>query len=156
MLILRHTSAGEKVEPPSADRARPLDTRGLADARRLPMALAGYPIERVVSSPHRRCVDSVRPLARDRGVDVEIREELAPDALLVDTRALLAELPDESIVCTHREVIERLFRSRLECEKGGIWVIQSRGARLVPVEYLPLPEAPGSRQPRSRKLVRSR
>jgi phosphohistidine phosphatase SixA len=154
MLLHRHASAGEKLESPSLDRARRLDGDGCADAAALRHALAGYPIERIVSSSHRRCIDSVRPLAEARGLPAERREELAPDALLEDTKALLEELPRNVLVCTHREVFERLFNGDLACEKGGTWVVERHGSRLVPTEYLPPPTSRHER--RSAVLVRSR
>jgi phosphohistidine phosphatase SixA len=139
MLLHRHASAGEKLGSPSLDRARGLDSEGRADARALPSVLVDYPIERVVSSSHRRCLETVRPLVEARGLPVERREELAPDALREDTKALLEELPENTLVCTHREVFERLFNGDLACEKGGTWVVERRGSRLVPTEYLPPP-----------------
>jgi 8-oxo-(d)GTP phosphatase len=139
MLLQRHASAGEKLDSPSEDRARPLDSLGRADSRGLLGALAGYEIGRVVSSSHPRCIDTVRPLARSRGLGVERREELAPDALLEDTKALLEELPDNALVCTHREVFERLFNGRIVCEKGGTWMMERHGSQLVPTEYIPPP-----------------
>ena len=137
MLLLRHASAGEKLGSPSLDRVRPLDAAGRAAARDLPAALAGFAIARILTSSHRRCLESVRQLAEARGLPVERREELAPDASLGDTKALLEELP----VCTHREVIERLFDGDIECEKGGAWVVERRGSRLVPATYLAPPAA---------------
>jgi 8-oxo-dGTP diphosphatase len=139
MLLLRHASAGERLSSPSADRARGLDHVGRADARRLVAMLADYSIDRIVTSPQARCFDTVVPLARARGLDIECREELALDASRRDTRALLAELPDTSLVCTHREVIERLFDGRVACEKGGAWVLQRKARSIQPVSYLPPP-----------------
>lgn len=139
MLLLRHASAGERLSSASLDRARRLDRFGRADARLLPDALGGYQIERIVSSPHARCVETVRALALARGLQVEIREELAPDAPAADVLALLAELPDSAVVCTHREVIGRLDDREVTCEKGAAWVLERRGGRLQPVAYLPSP-----------------
>jgi phosphohistidine phosphatase SixA len=140
MLLQRHASAGEPLDSPSLDRARPLDRIGRGDARRLAEVLAGYPIQRIVTSSHGRCKETVRPLAEARGLAIEWREELAPDAPLEDTNALLDELPDDALVCTHREVIERLFDGTVACEKGGTWVVERRGSRFVPTEYLPPPD----------------
>jgi phosphohistidine phosphatase SixA len=137
MLIHRHSSAGEKLESPSLDQSRSLDRIGQSDAQALPEALAEFHLARIVSSPHRRCVDTVAPLAAARGLEIERRDELAPDAVYLETRALLEELPNETIVCTHREVIQRLFDGKIACEKGGTWVVERRGSRLFPVEYLP-------------------
>ncbi len=139
MLLLRHASAGGRLSAASLDRARRLDRIGRADARGLLETLAGHTIERVVSSPHARCVESVGALARSRNLHVEIRDELLPDAPLEDIRALLDDLPDSALVCTHREVIERLFRGELTCEKGGMWVLERRNGDHQPVAYLPPP-----------------
>jgi 8-oxo-dGTP diphosphatase len=142
MLLLRHASAGERPQAASLDRARRLDRVGRADARELPEALAGHVIDRVVSSPHARCIESVGALARGRNLRVEVRDELVPDASIEDARALLDEMPDSALVCTHREVIERLFDSELTCEKGGTWLVERReDGVLQPVAYLPPPSS---------------
>jgi phosphohistidine phosphatase SixA len=138
MLFLRHAGAGERLSSLSLDRARALDRAGRVVSKRLPEALAGHVIERIVSSPHARCVDTVIPLAKANGLVVERREELAPDAPRKDTLALLAELPSTALVCTHREVVERVFGGEVTCEKGGAWLVERR-RRLVPVAYLPPP-----------------
>jgi 8-oxo-dGTP diphosphatase len=139
MLLLRHASAGERPQAASLDRARRLDRVGRADARELPEALAGHVIDRVVSSPHARCIETVGALARGRNLRVEVRDELVPDASVEDVRALLDELPDSALVCTHREVIERLFENQQTCEKAGTWLLERRNGRLEPVAYLPPP-----------------
>jgi 8-oxo-dGTP diphosphatase len=139
MLLLRHASAGERLQAASMDRARRLDRIGRADARELPEALAGHVIDRVVSSPHARCIETVGALARGRNLRVEVRDELVPDASVEDVRALLDELPDSALVCTHREVIERLFENQQTCEKAGTWLLERRNGRLEPVAYLPPP-----------------
>ena len=141
MLLMRHASAGERLPSPSEDRARGLDPVGRTDAQMLTRAFAGYAIDRLVTSPHTRCLETVEPIARARGLEVECREALAPDASRADTVRLLEALPEATLVCTHREVIERLFDGEIACEKGGTWLLERRGDRRVPVEYLPPPSA---------------
>jgi 8-oxo-dGTP diphosphatase len=153
VLLLRHASAGDRLASPAADRVRPLDRAGRADARKLVDALGLHAIDRIVTSPHRRCVDTVRPLARARDLDLEVREELAPDAALVDTLALLATLPDAALVCAHREVVERLFAGRVSCEKGGLWVLERRARSFVPTEYLAPPARTRVVRPRRAVVV---
>ncbi|MDQ3381101.1 MAG: hypothetical protein M3546_12415, partial [Actinomycetota bacterium] len=51
--------------------------------------------------------------------------------------ALLEELPAESLLCTHREVVERLFDGDVQCEKGGAWVLERHVGRWRPAMYLP-------------------
>jgi phosphohistidine phosphatase SixA len=139
MLLMRHASAGVRLESAAEDRARALDRVGRADARALPSALAPHAIARIVSSPHARCVQTVAELARSRGLDVETCDELAPEASRASTLALLARLPDEVLVCTHREVFERLFGPEVTCEKGGTWLAERVSGGGVPrtLAYLP-------------------
>jgi len=119
----------------------------------LPEHLAAYSIERVVSSPLVRCVDTVTPLARALGIEVEIREELEPQATKRAVLQLLRGLPPSALVCTHREVFETLFDGELECEKSALWIAESRGSRVTPVAYLP---APATRRRRRRSVLASR
>jgi 8-oxo-dGTP diphosphatase len=103
--------------------------------------LADYFVDRIVSSPLRRCIETVEPIARLRGVEIESCDELAPDASIEETRALLRALPETSLVCTHREVIQRLFDGAVECEKAGTWILARRRGRFVPTAYLAPPSS---------------
>ncbi len=136
MLLLRHASAGEPMSSPWLDRERTLDGVGRVQARHLRQALAGFTIERIVTSPHVRCVETVRPLAEALGLELECRDALAPDSSQESALALLEELPVESLLCTHREVIERLFDGEVKCEKGGAWVLERHAGRWLPAMYL--------------------
>jgi phosphohistidine phosphatase SixA len=139
MLLLRHASAGHRLASPSLDRARPLDRAGWDDARLLPAALARFRIDRIVTSPHVRCVQSLAPLVHALRVEAECRDALAPGASATAARALLDELGPTTLVCTHREVIERLFDGEIAAEKGGAWLLERDGDQWRPVEYLPPP-----------------
>jgi len=139
MLLLRHASAGEPMSPPWLDRERSLDGLGRVQARDLRQALAGSPIERIVTSPHARCVETVRPLASLVGLELERHDALVPNGSRKSALALLEKLPVESLLCTHREVIERLFDGAVRCEKGGAWVLEQDAERWRPVLYLPAP-----------------
>jgi phosphohistidine phosphatase SixA len=136
MLLLRHASAGARLSSPGVDRFRRLDDAGRLVARQLVWALADREITRVVSSPLARCIESVVPIAEARGLVVESRWELEPDVSLDDLMILLVDLPDTSLVCTHREVFEKLLGWDVTCEKGGAWVLERSGPRLVPALYL--------------------
>jgi phosphohistidine phosphatase SixA len=141
MLLLRHASAGHPRSHPSVDRERPLDRSGRADARALHGAFAGYAVGSIVTSTHVRCLETVRPLAEAAGLPIEVRPELAPTAAKETALALLDELPETALVCTHREVIERLFDGEIACEKGGAWLLKRRDGLLRPVAYLPPPSS---------------
>jgi phosphohistidine phosphatase SixA len=101
--------------------------------------LAEHDIERVVTSPLARCVETVAPIADVRRVVVERRNELLPEARIEDTRVLLEDLPDASLVCTHHEVILQLFGGEVSCEEAGTLVLQRDGALWTPVSYIAPP-----------------
>ena len=144
MLLLRHASAGDRLSSPEIDRWRRLDEAGRVVARQLVWAFANREITRVVSSPLARCVESVVPLAESRHLIVEQRWELEPDVELDDFLTLLVDLPDTSLVCTHREVFEKLLGWDVTCETGGAWVLERSGVELVPALYLAPPAAVAS------------
>ena len=100
-------------------------------------------ITRIVSSPLARCVESVVPLAASRGLVVESHWELGPDVSLDDLLTLLVDLPDTTVVCTHREVFELLLGWEAVCDKGAGWVLERNGAELVPTLYIPPPAPVG-------------
>jgi 8-oxo-(d)GTP phosphatase len=141
LLLMRHMSAGERLPSPALDRERPLDAKGRSDAGKLSATIAEHAVGRIVTSPHARCRESVEPIAHERGLEIECREALAPDASREDIFKLLEELPESALVCTHREVLEQIFDGEIKCEKGGVWVVDGRGERLVPIEYLPPPSS---------------
>ena len=108
-------------------------------ARQLVWAYADRSISRIVSSPLARCLETVVPIAESRGLVVETCWELEPDVALDDLTTLLVDLPEETLVCTHREVFEKLFGWDVTCDKGGAWIVGRRGAELVPELYLEPP-----------------
>ena len=113
-------------------------------ARQLIWALAGREITRIVSSPLARCLESVVPLAESRHLVVESRWELEPDVELDDLLTLLADLPDTTLACTHREVFETLLGWEVTCDMGGAWVVDRSGSELVPALYLAPPAVVGA------------
>src|SRR5262245_61166290 len=72
-ILIRHAES-----PWSDDDNRPLSAAGLMAAELLPERLAGFSVDAVYSSPYRRAVQTVVPLARRRGLEVrevfELRE----------------------------------------------------------------------------------
>ena len=145
MLLLRHASAGQRLSSPEIDRFRRLDEAGRVTARQLVWAFADREITKIVSSSLARCVESVVPLAQSRGLVVEDRWELEPDASLEDLLTLLVDLPETTVACTHREAFEKLLGWDVTCEKGGAWVFERNGSELVPALYVAAPATVGAR-----------
>ena len=71
LLLVRHASAGDRTTWEGDDRERPLDDRGRRDADELVEQLASFHVQAILTSPYRRCVETVRtarssPRPRDR------------------------------------------------------------------------------------------
>ncbi|MDQ4069518.1 MAG: histidine phosphatase family protein [Actinomycetota bacterium] len=139
VLLVRHAEAGDRYRWDGPDEARPLSDEGEAQADGLVAALAGFGLERVLSSPYLRCTQTVTPLAAARGLNVERSDELAEGggrAALRLVRQLL-DAPGAAVLCTHGDVVEDVLdglgveRSG-ETEKGATWILAPGEARLLP------------------------
>lgn len=113
LLVIRHASAGDRQAWPGDDRKRPLDDRGLAQATALTTELAAFPVERVLSSPYDRCVQTVEPLAASRGLTVEVREELGEERQSTDGAQFVRSLAGKPVaVCVHGGLSDVAFGER--------------------------------------------
>ena len=75
LLIIRHalplrSEPGQGSDPD-------LSEEGIEQAKRLPDALARFPISRVVSSPQRRAIQTAQPVADALGLSIDIDNRLA-------------------------------------------------------------------------------
>ena len=75
LLIIRHALPLRSEPGQGSDPA--LSEEGIEQARRLPEALARFPVSRLVSSPQRRAVQTAEPVAEALGLSVDIDERLA-------------------------------------------------------------------------------
>lgn len=106
LLLIRHalplrTEAGEGSDPELAE-------LGWDQARRLPDALARFPIARVISSPQRRAVQTAQPLAQQLGLPVDIDERLAEY-----DRGLAQYVPIEQVRSEHPQEWARMLAGQL-------------------------------------------
>jgi 2,3-bisphosphoglycerate-dependent phosphoglycerate mutase len=74
--LVRHAHAGW-----SPDEGRPLSPRGQGDARRFAEILGDRPIRQIYSSPYRRALETVEPLAARLDLPVRVELDLRERAL---------------------------------------------------------------------------
>ena len=108
--------------------------------------LADRPITRVLSSPATRCTQTVEPLARGLGLEVEEAAALAEGSSWDEVVELLARDQDgEVVACSHGDVIPELIDglaaqgvavSGRGCEKGSIWVLEGDGRQWLRARYV--------------------
>lgn len=153
LLLLRHVHAGERGASPGDDRRRPISPKGLRQAVGLVATYAAHDVTAVLSSPYTRCLQSVEPIAADRGLPVEEVDELAEGAPLDRVERLLRRStpPDGGavVLCTHGDVLGDVVHQleargvalpdgEVRLQKGGTWVLE--GPLDDPtVSYLPPP-----------------
>jgi 8-oxo-dGTP diphosphatase len=147
--VVRHAKAGSRHTWPHPDEDRPITRRGRRQALRLVERFRGLGIARIVSSPYRRCVQTVEPLARSRGLDVQTAEELAegvdPGRAVAFVRSLE---PVPTVLCGHGREIEALVEAYRDggatvegrgLAKGSVWVLEREDGNVVSARYLPAP-----------------
>ena len=150
LYVVRHAKAGIRAAWSGPDEERPLTRRGRKQARRLVERFQGLDIQRILSSPFVRCMQTVEPLAEARGVPVEVATELREGASVDELLRGLATFGDRpTVVCGHgteiRSMIDRLEAGGATIEgargiaKGSVWVLDREGERIVAAHYLPAP-----------------
>lgn len=149
VMLVRHASAGQRAAWEGDDRARPLDRRGARQAEGLVALLRDLPVERIISSPARRCVATVEPLARDRSLPVIEEEGLWEDNAEASIEVVLSLAGAHAVVCSHGDnipaVLAHLARLGVDlgphpdCKKGSTWVLEPGGQGFRSARYLPPP-----------------
>jgi len=108
------------------DLPRPLDPRGRGQASRLPELLGDYGIARVLSSPAVRCVQTVEPLARSRGLDIEVREELGEEQQGEAGAELVRSfIGEQTALCVHGGLSDTI--AGVSQKKGEVLVLDDEG-----------------------------
>jgi broad specificity phosphatase PhoE len=154
ILLIRHAHAGDRSRWDGDDRLRPLSDRGHQQASAIVDTFATYPVERILSSPLRRCVQTVEPLADAYGLDIEEEDALVEGASLDRAQRLLREVGSlPTVLCSHGDVIaavitdlyhrEVVGTEQLRWAKGSTWVLErapeTSGPEIARAAYVPPP-----------------
>ena len=133
LVVLRHGAAFPRDEWTGDDRLRPLATEGKAQAQALPPVLSAYGVSRLVSSPSKRCTQTLRRMHLPIERSPSLSEELGEPVALLDE---LLGAREGAVVCTHRPVLPAVLEHlgvALESplEPGEMVVCHHRGRKLV-------------------------
>jgi phosphohistidine phosphatase SixA len=102
VVLVRHARAGHRTEWEGDDRRRPLDKKGRKQAQALVELLASCNLDRLLASPFERCVQTLEPLARARGLEIEVRKELGEQEQFDAGAVLVRSLLDQDVaICGH-------------------------------------------------------
>lgn len=166
VLLVRHAKAGKRDDWTGDDDLRPLSDAGQRQAEALRALLPCFGPDRVFSAPRLRCVQTVRGVAEDLGVDVRHENLLSeegywPDPVLGIARLLaIAGGGGTPLIASQGGVIPDLISALADrdgtelaaarggvvpSKKGSLWVLSflppagDVGPRLATADYYPTP-----------------
>ena len=125
IIVQRHGAAKSRAKWRKGEKSRPLNSKGRKQALALPPLLDAFDPSRVVSSPWKRCVSTIEPLAREGGLALRTKDELT-EAGHEDhpsrTRAVIERVLHEgqaAVVCTHRPVLPTVIEAVRAASQQG-------------------------------------
>jgi 8-oxo-(d)GTP phosphatase len=153
MYVVRHAKAGNRGGWSEPDELRGLSKSGRLQAKRLVALFDGVPLERLFSSPFVRCIQTLDPLAEDRGLDVQLAPELEEGADVEEAEALILAAASDgpAALSTHGDVMTELIERQLArgvslrdsqefgFQKGSVWMLYVVDGAVESASYLPPP-----------------
>ncbi len=144
--LIRHAEAGNRRTWTGDDRTRPLSPQGRLQAVAIREQYADRGLDRIVSSPYVRCMQTVEPLSAATGIEIEKSDALAEGADPKATAALLQELSTgRSAICSHGDVItdvmSRLVRRGMrlsepfDTKKASTWKLSAVDGEFTKAKY---------------------
>ena len=148
LALVRHAKAGKRSEWAGEDRLRPLERTGRRQARRLATFLREFAPERIVAADRTRCVQTVEPLARLTGREVEIVPGFADEAYVNDPDAACSELlalaksGTSTVMCSQGIAVPGLVGRLVQpppessaTRKGAVWILAVADGVVVSADY---------------------
>jgi 8-oxo-dGTP diphosphatase len=159
--VVRHAKAGDRGGWSGPDQLRGLSKSGRLQAERLVTLFDGVAIEHLFSSPFVRCIQTLDPLAENRGLDIRLARELeeGADVEAVEALILAAASDGPAALSTHgdvvTELIERLLAQGVSLRdseefgfrKASVWVLDVVDGDVESASYLPPPDEAVSSRP---------
>jgi phosphohistidine phosphatase SixA len=146
LLLVRHAKAKARRHWTQDDRDRPLTDTGWNQARSLVEVLSAYEPRGILSSPYLRCVQTVEPLSKKLGIELDVVEELGEGHPGEATELLRRRAAEGLVACTHGDVVPAVLDgaasdgvqlpSHPEWAKGSTWVLDWGGERFAAATYL--------------------
>jgi len=148
--LIRHAHAGDKHRWTGPDHKRPISPTGRREAAGLIQLLESRPLNAIVSSPARRCRQTVQPIAAHRGIPIDLDERLNVEATADDLIKFLLEWDRTAghvALCSHGEVIGQALGvlrdegtpigEQAQWAKGSVWLLGIASSQGVEATYLP-------------------
>lgn len=111
VVVQRHAAALSRSKWRKGEATRPLNKKGKKQSRILPALMDAWAPQAVVTSPWKRCEETVVPYLKLSGIEASVKEDLtekAAQARPSRAAAIMERILAESrstVVCTHRPVL---------------------------------------------------
>ncbi|MFF5247307.1 NUDIX domain-containing protein [Streptosporangium sp. NPDC000095] len=144
LVLVRHALAGNRQDWKGDDDDRPLDGRGRGQSEVLASVLGAFRPAELVSSPSRRCVQTLEPYAERAGLPIRLESVLSENgydcraSLRLATEAMASNRP--VALCSHGKVLPELIAGLDEragdtrLAKGAFMVLHHAGGDVVAVD----------------------
>lgn len=116
LLLVRHGKAMLRKDWSGPDQERRLTGRGRRQAKELSQLLGAYGVEYLVSSSSTRCVETLRPYAEQRGLEIDTKKALTeeegtvrPSEVVKFVAKLFRKIQVPTAVCGHRPVLPMMY-----------------------------------------------
>ena len=152
--LVRHAKAKNRAEWVEPDDLRPLTKRGRREADALAGRLREERSSRLLSSPYRRCLETLAPLGQALDLPIETTALLAEGAGGEPALELLVAACGEGpvVACTHGDVLYEVLRAVIESGtalEGGpldapvasTWTLDVVEGRVVAGRFVDRPDA---------------
>lgn len=144
LIVLRHAKATPRSEWSGEEVRRPLLPEGVTQAQRLIPLLQAYGPKRIVSSPWKRCTDTVRPFALSRKQAIIGRSQLSEYGNLKNpksTKNAIEDIFEKSknvAICTHRPALPNVLEAIAQHAHGSLKEEIAAARALKPADFLVL------------------
>jgi len=149
--LVRHAKAGNRSTWTEDDHIRPLSEPGRAQANALAQLLARLSPTVLLSSPYLRCTQTLEPLAEATGLQIVIDERLTEESPLEKSLAVMDDVADNAVLCSHGDVIpdlvNGLIRRGMEVDasmrsprKGSVIVLHHVNKLFTHAQYWDAPD----------------
>jgi 8-oxo-dGTP diphosphatase len=161
LILLRHAKALKRVEWIGDDGDRPLDNRGQVQSEKFRVIYEAYEIDEIFSSDAYRCLETVKPLARDLGLNVGISSDISEYQYSRDREKPLkfakkflkaskdSETPKTVLLCSHNPVLPKILKELAGgmavdeidrgLEPGDGWVLFHRDGKVRAINFIQAP-----------------
>ena len=155
LILLRHAKALARSEWPGDDDDRPLDALGQLQASKLTSIYQIFNLKEIHTSDAIRCYDTVTPLAKSLGIQLEVTGKLSESAFKKDKERAFDYLKEviksnkSALLCSHNPVLPKLLAKVSKkndltpddekLQPADAWILHRAGKEVLQIDRINSP-----------------